>query len=1156
MNIRQVLTRQWRKLSITTKFTVAFGVLLILIGLMALTSFLALNAVQRQTEAAINTSMKIQRQVLEMNGQLQEARRLEKEFFLGWPVIGFEAARQNYANGYSDQIVRVISLSQEIQNLIQESDVSEALRASSEDLATYEKLVQLYETNFNQAVDFAGNLSEPDVGVLAQLEQNSASLHDTLQLANDPQLIALYREMQSFEKEYLLTRQRPKMQQAINVVRQLGDTAGQSPGLDSLQQSQVVEFAKAYEASAREVLAVDNQIRTLRNGFDLQATSVGPISTELITRAADEAQRARTQVIKTSNLATSLLGITVGAAIILAVIVALLLSKSITGNVTKLTEVALKLEQGHLDVRSQIDSADELGQLSDTFNAMATRIDDLVQDLEGQASKAQLRMVEAIESMSEGLALYASDDRLVLANSKYQDMRSQITDLIKPGVTFEDLIRAGVEREYYPDAVGREEAWIQERLERHHNPQGSFEQQLKDGRWLQVKEYKTLDGGTLDIRTDITERKQAEESLLLTQFTIDNAGIDITWIGRDAKIYYVNDAACRTLGYSREEMLSMSIHDIHPDPHAAEVWPQHWEELKQRKSFSFETDHRRKNGEVFPVEITVNYIEFGDKAYNCAFFHDITERKEAEEAMQQAKEAAETANRAKSQFLANMSHELRTPLNAIIGYSEMLHEEAEEMELDDFLPDLDKIQTAGKHLLSLISDVLDLSRIEAGKMDLYLEDFDVVGMVQGVVSTIKPLVEKKENSLEVHYGDNLGALHADLTKTRQVLFNLLSNSSKFTDHGVISLDVTRKMTAAENGEDWLIMCVTDTGIGMEPKQLDQLFDAFTQADASTTRKYEGSGLGLAISQRFCQLMGGGITVESELGQGSTFTIRLPYHVTKADLGPIVPAQEDPLLDALDDLIVAEDSNGNDANTVLVIDDDPTIQELVRRHLAKEGFRVRAASDGEAGLQLARELHPVAITLDVMMPGMDGWTVLQKLKAEPELANIPVIMLTIVADKSMGYALGASDYITKPVERSRLISVLRKYRPNQSLCRVLLVEDEPTTREMVRRTLEKENWVVTEAENGQIALERVAEQLPDLILLDLMMPEMDGFKFVSELRRNSAWRSIPIVVVTAMDLTQEDRMRLESDVNYILQKGAHSRDELLREVIDLVSDSCV
>ena len=412
----------------------------------------------------------------------------------------------------------------------------------------------------------------------------------------------------------------------------------------------------------------------------------------------------------------------------------------------------------------------------------------------------------------------------------------------------------------------------------------------------------------------------------------------------------------------------------------------------------------------------------------------------------------------------------------------------------------------------------------------------MAGMINDVASTLKPLVEKNANQLQVHLAADLGAMHADLTKVRQSLFNLLSNASKFTENGTITLDAA---PVFRDGAGWIAFRVADTGIGMTPEQIDKLFQPFVQADASTSRKYGGTGLGMTITQHFTKMMGGEISVASEPGAGTTFTVLLPTEVKTEPLAPV------PQPEGVEPKFLAG------LNTVLVIEDDPGARDLLTRFLTKEGYRVETAAGGEAGLRLARELHPDVITLDVMMPGMDGWAVLSELKADPELADIPVVMLTIVDNKNLGYALGAADYLTKPIQRDRLLAILEKYCPPSEPATVMVVEDDVETQEVIRRLLEKAEIQVVVAENGRVALERLAESQPGLILLDLMMPEMDGFQFVDHVRQHEAWRAIPIVVVTAKDLTAEDRLRLNGYVTDIIHKDAKGQEELLAEVSKMV-----
>lgn len=662
------------------------------------------------------------------------------------------------------------------------------------------------------------------------------------------------------------------------------------------------------------------------------------------------------------------------------------------------------------------------------------------------------------------------------------------------------------------------------------------------------------------------DRLESNPESLLQQF-IENTPAAIAMFDRQMRYLVVSRRWLTDYGLG-ENIIGQSHYDVFPLFDG-------WDAAKIDRRHKIYTACLTGNGEICTEEQwvradgTIDWLkweiqtwiaESGEIGGLIMFVEIITERKQTARSLYEAKEAAETANRAKSTFLANMSHELRTPLNAIIGYSEMLVEEAQDCGYTEIAPDLEKIRSAGKHLLSLINDILDISKIEAGRMDLYLERFEIDHLVAEVQNTIQPIADKNRNTLRVNLAPNLGSMTADLTKVRQSLLNLLSNAAKFTQQGEIAIEVRREVCMRNSDpntvetdhypQSYIIFQVSDTGIGMTSEQMNTVFKAFDQADASTTRQYGGTGLGLAITRHFCQMMGGEILVDSQWGVGSTFTIRLPARVRPfKTMGP----------KSLSTSPTTSPSASNTlTNTVLVIDDDPAVRELIARRFKKEGFCIETAATGKEGLHRARELCPDAIILDVLMRDMNGWSVLSALKADPDLAEIPVIMSTILDDRNLGFTLGAADFLTKPIDNQRLSRLLSKYQRRKVKthlpCQILIVEDDALLRELLRRMLESTNWGVIEAENGREALDQVQQQMPDLILLDLMLPEMDGFEFLQQLRQSSTGRSIPVIVVTAMELTTAEIEILDGYVAQILQKGSYSRDELLHQVRDLLMDS--
>ena len=675
------------------------------------------------------------------------------------------------------------------------------------------------------------------------------------------------------------------------------------------------------------------------------------------------------------------------------------------------------------------------------------------------------------------------------------------------------------------------------------------------------REVTLLAGSLRDMATRLRDDAARFQTILRA------AGEGIVVASGDGIIEESNRAAAKMFGYDRPEDLigrhvTEMLADPVPDPDRPTSDPLTGTAASVSRGSPFFDAVRgvRKDGSVFWLEVTLRPVALRDRQVVTCVFRDVSQKKAAEEQITRMNEElenrvrlrtaelaetntklevalrqAEAAGRAKDTFVANMSHELRQPLHIVIGFTEALKEESQDAGRPELVPDLNKILAAARHLLDLINDLLDLAKISAGRMELNVARFDLAGLVTDVRTLVTPLAEKNQNVFLADAPEDLGTMTADERRVRQILINLLSNAFKFTQQGRVTLRVRR---VDEAGKTWVEFAVSDTGKGMTPDQVGRLFQRFYQADPTTTREHGGTGLGLAITQSFNDLMGGQpIRVTSVPDRGSEFVVRLPTEV-RPDAGKPTPRHT-----PLEVPVLADGASGDSAvtptpvgGTVLVIDDDPAVQELMSRFLGKEGFRVVPATNGPDGLRLAQQLHPVAITLDVMMPGTDGWAVLADLKADPATCDVPVVLLTIVDDRGRGYALGAADYLTKPIDWARLGAILRRYHPPGRPAPVLIVDDDPECRELVRRNLESEGWRVTEAADGEAGLRMVAADPPALVLLDLMMPGVDGFGFLDEFPRRFPGSRTPVIVLTAKDLTSDDHTRLNGRVARILAKG--------------------
>jgi PAS domain S-box-containing protein len=881
----------------------------------------------------------------------------------------------------------------------------------------------------------------------------------------------------------------------------------------------------------------------------------------------------------------------------IAIYLAFFFSRSMTASLQVLLTRADALARGELDQPIIIESSDEIGKLAQGFEAMRQSIRKLVDDLQDEKNALEDRVTErtaeldkafhkqeeqthALEqqnaemleiqehlqkSEKEQIAskeridsiLQASPDGICVIDTEGTILMANQSMLQIFGYASDEVMGRNVKM-LMMDEIAREHDHYLERIVWGREPKiigkGSreVEGRRKDGSTFPMDLSLSVVGTGKEalfvgIVRDITERvamqEKTREQAAFQAALLDAVPNPIFVKDQNLRYTAFNRAYEEAFGMRREDYIGKTVLEAEYLHEECEGYHQADGELIERGGFTREEYTARFADERdHDVLYWRRTFDLGDGIPGgmMGILIDISDRKEMEREMEIAREQAESANETKSAFLANMSHELRTPMNAIIGYAEMLKEDAEDDENEEIIPDLDHIITAGRHLLQLINDVLDISKIEAGRMDLYLEDFDIATMISDAASTVTTLVEKNNNLLDIQVEENLGSMHADLTKVRQIVFNLVSNAAKFTSDGKVGIEAS---AVDKGGQAFIRLAVTDTGIGIPEEKLEHIFEEFSQADNSTTRNYGGTGLGLALVRKFARMMGGDIRVESTAGEGSTFILEVPARVVEAG------KKSAPVLKAIDAAIEpAAASRGR----ILVIDDDSTARQLLTRVLEEQGYQVITAESGEQGVALAKSEKPALITCDILMPNVDGWEVLQLLKDDPDTTSIPVVMVSMVDDGKKGAALGAVEHLRKPVDRDRLREIVAKYVKTAG--KVMVVEDDPATQKTITKALGSMSIEALLADNGQEALDTLAEQWPDLILLDLMMPVMDGYEFLSHFRKLEGSAKTPVIIVTAKDLSIKEREELSSSVTGIFTKEENYVEDLIESIGALVGKS--
>ncbi len=976
----------WKKLGFSAKLTISTGCMLLMIILVAATAFISMNIIQSRTENIILASTEIRKKAMEMEAGLQRTRQLERDFFLRWPTMGFEKAFDVYVLQIQNELAGVIQLSHELQVFIAESQVSAELRQNIAHIDFYLSAAERYSLALDEAVRLASMMGHPETGAQFELSRISDLLYSKVQETFLPDLIILALESRAHKKDYLVARQRPFMQSSFNTLSTLESYVKYSGSINTILKDEILSIIEEYRTAADRVLAIDRDISSIFNEFDLQIEALEPISALLVSQSNAEVQKAREDIQRTAAVSMIILGSALLFSIIFSGGVAYIIFRTIALKISDLSSTAALVSSGDLSARARVTSRDELGILAETFNDMTRRISGLLSELEQRAELAKARLFQAVESIDEGFALFDKDNRLVLYNSNFRELFYRLGHRAVQGVLFEDFIRGCAESGLFRKAVQLEEQWVNDKLEFFHSPWKTHEEELTNGAWLEISEYKTKDQETVLIFKDITNRKDYERALRQSEekyrLLIENQTDLIVKVDTAGRFEFVSKSYCDLFGKSEEELMGQEFMPlVHEDDQEATAMAM---QSLFRPPYSCYLEQRAMTRHGW------RWLAWSDKAVLdgqnkvvsiVGAGRDITDLKKAE-----ADRLAMERRLLHSQKLESLgvlaggiAHDFNNLLAAIMGNLEMV--------LSDFPQDLSRKKQLDQ-AFKAASRAADLTRqmlAYSGKGKFVIQKVDINQLAaenaQFFMNTIS-----KNISLEFNLDHDIPGIMADPGQIQQVVMNLITNACEAIGHEpgqvIIAsgiMDCDKPYLSRSRGEKtpepgrYVWLEIKDSGAGMDSNTLQKLFDPFFST------KFTGRGLGLSAVLGIVQGHNGAIMVESAKGRGTAVRVLFPV---PDDTGISVPKEARQATGT-----GTETGDEVFSGTILVVDDEEMIRELAREALQELGFEVLTAVNGLEALKIYEDNQDKirAVLLDLMMPVMDGVRTFENLrKVNPEL----------------------------------------------------------------------------------------------------------------------------------------------------------------------------